>query len=333
MAESDIYNLLALSQRGTDHFLKNDPFYGSAINIAKMPIPEAENNTQAFLGPMLQGLLSGGLANYGKQNAYDKGYEEARANPLLRSLQGYESETRPQGWEPDKGQNDALMQALLGQQAQEMAVQKMKDQADLAKALATQGVAMTPQGTMTAVPGYAEAKAGIEQAVKTAGLNAEMGATGGIPGVPANKQAQAIEEVGIIQKLEKAQKAMDRIYGDVKEAKEAIPFGAIGRTAERLDPAQTDHERKLAAVHTTLVAMAQGILGAEPNARMQERIAELTPSRLDSPKAVEEKAKLAKNFLADLTKPTPTLSTYGVQTEKPKETVQAPDGNEYVFVD
>jgi hypothetical protein len=162
MAESDIYNLLALSQRGTDHFLKNDPFYGSAINIAKMQIPEAETNTQAFLGPMLQGLLSGGLANYGKQNAYDKGYEEARANPLLRSLQGYESAERPQGWEPDKGQNDALMQALLGQQAQEKMLEELKQKADMQRAL---------------LP-YSQFAVDAEGAKKKAVLEAEMGATG-----------------------------------------------------------------------------------------------------------------------------------------------------------
>lgn len=332
---ADIYDILAATQEGSTRYLQESPLFNSAISMAKYQAPAPENNTQAIFGPLLQGLLSGSMAHFGRESAYDKGYTDARANPLLRALEGYQSETRPEGWDPDMAKSDVIQAALLAQQAQEKAIETQKAQAELTKALATQGIALTPEGTMAAVPGFAEAKARVEQATQEAAERGKVGSNNVLPGIPSARQPEAIQEMGIIQKLESSKKAVDEVFGQVKEVKEKKNFGGLGRLGEKLTPYQTDHERKIAAAHTTLVAMAQTILGAEPNAAMQERIAALSPSRGDTPAAVEEKAKLAKQFLESLRKPTPTLDLYGMGQSQGsnQEVTVGPDGQQYVFVD
>jgi len=313
---ADLYDLQAALQGGNAQYLAEDPLYATGINIAKMQMPAAKTNTQAILFPVLQGLLSGGLAGFGKDRAFDKAYTQAQANPWLRSLQGYQEPTRPDNWEPDRAKSDIIMSLLSKKMEDEKAIESAKQQADLQKALTTQGVVLQPDGSVTPLSGYAAAKAGIEQATKEAALRAEMGSSGGVPGVPAGKQSVAAQEIGTKQQLEQSKEAIDQVYSQVADAKAQGMFGRLGRTLEHAIPVETDHERKVAAAQSTLVAMAQKILKAEPNAKMQERIIAMTPSRSDSPEAVLEKAKLAKQFLEGLSETTPTLDIYGVTPNK-----------------
>lgn len=83
---SDLYNALASDVGGTeDQYLSRDPYYTAGRSVANWNM-QPENSSQAVYMPILQGLLSGFLMNYGKSNAKQSAWEDYSSSPMLQSL-------------------------------------------------------------------------------------------------------------------------------------------------------------------------------------------------------------------------------------------------------
>lgn len=177
MASSSILDALMGNYGDTNDYLSQDPFFVSGIGLAKGPIAEPKNNTEAWLLPALQGLGSGLLMGYGRSNANNTAYKEYKSSPLLAALQrtsydvptqkeqglidlhDYTQEEAPEGWTPKIGRGD-LAAALMGQQIQQERAQKgLEGQLSLQKALAEKGMITSPEGKVIPIPGFSEAQA------------------------------------------------------------------------------------------------------------------------------------------------------------------------------
>jgi hypothetical protein len=135
-----IDELLAGQVPTENDLLADNPWYMAGRQIQGMQAPQPQNNTQALLLPMLQGLAGGGLMGYGKGQAYEAGYDQYRNNPLLKAMVGsdtvgadgqaplipYASETMPENWTPKIGKTD-LLQALSAKQIMDEAAAKKAD--------------------------------------------------------------------------------------------------------------------------------------------------------------------------------------------------------------
>lgn len=135
-----IEELLAGQVPTENDLLADNPWYMAGRQIQGMQAPQPQNNTQALLLPMLQGLAGGSLMGYGKGQAYEAGYDQYRNNPLLKAMVGsdtvgadgtaplipYASETMPEGWTPKVGKTD-LLQALSAKQIADDAAAKKAD--------------------------------------------------------------------------------------------------------------------------------------------------------------------------------------------------------------
>lgn len=130
---SSILSLLAGGMGSEEDYLAKDPFFMGGVNLAKQQVAP-RNNTDAFLLPALQGLLSGGLAGFGRGRANEAAYQDLRSNPLLKDmLEGsYASETAPENWSFKQGQSDLLTSMLAGEQkrAQEERAQELQQKFD-----------------------------------------------------------------------------------------------------------------------------------------------------------------------------------------------------------
>lgn len=133
-----IEELLAGQVPTENDLLADNPWYMAGRQIQGIQAPQPQNNTQALLLPMLQGLAGGGLMGYGKGQAYEAGYDQYRNNPLLKAMVSsqpegadlatipYASETMPEGWTPKIGKTD-LLQALSAKQIADEAAAKKAD--------------------------------------------------------------------------------------------------------------------------------------------------------------------------------------------------------------
>lgn len=200
---------------GTDQqYQAQDPFFLAGMNIAKTPLAAPQDNTQALLLPALQGLLSGGLIGYGKDQARQAQYKDYSASPLMQALSSsqnigpvadagtyanelthsYGQETAPAGWTGKIGQSD-LITAL-----------QQKEQADDLKSKVTSSVldSAVKDGSLT--PGQAlDVVSG-----KTPSLQATLGAqaVGENPRLSAQLDAYKITDPGLRASL-RTQDALD----------------------------------------------------------------------------------------------------------------------------
>lgn len=158
---------LLMGNVGTENdYLSQNPFYTSGVNIAKTPLPAPQDNAQAFFMPVLQGLLSGGLAGYGKSQARDSQYQAYSASPLMQALTGSQNVgpvadgnaygndmihsyghtndagdiVAPTGWTPKIGQGDLVMGAQAIQSQLEAASEFQKTKNDTLKTLLAKDV-------------------------------------------------------------------------------------------------------------------------------------------------------------------------------------------------
>ncbi len=69
-------------------YLRDDPFYRSGLGISQIQTAPPRNNTEAFLVPFLQNAVAGGLAGYGRSNAAQSAFTDARTSlaPLLSQV-------------------------------------------------------------------------------------------------------------------------------------------------------------------------------------------------------------------------------------------------------
>lgn len=111
---ANLFDALVGNLGDESHYYSQDPFYMGGAGFAKMQLPQAQTNSQAILGPALQGLLAGSLLGYGQRHAKETAFDEARQNPLLKELYG---QYRPKGTEDLIGpltQEQELSKALAG---------------------------------------------------------------------------------------------------------------------------------------------------------------------------------------------------------------------------
>lgn len=141
--------LLAAQMPSENDVLADNPWYMAGRQIQGMQAPQAQNNTQAFLLPLIQGLAGGGLMGLGKDQAFKSAYDQYSSNPLLKamvapqpgvindeagnpiastisSMSPYGNEAMPEGWTPKVGKAD-LLQALAAKQITDEAAAKKAD--------------------------------------------------------------------------------------------------------------------------------------------------------------------------------------------------------------
>ncbi len=149
-----LYEALIGSYGGQDDYLAEDPWYISGANIARNPLPKATSNSEAMWGPMLQGLLSGTLMGYGKQNAYESAFDAAKKSPLLNAftqnvgpvadptvygkMLTYSGEDMPEGWTPKQAQGDLIFAALTEQNKKEEEQKKDEIKSRIIQSIANQ---------------------------------------------------------------------------------------------------------------------------------------------------------------------------------------------------
>lgn len=144
-SENSLYNSLAGSYGDEDYYRSRDPYFQGGQSVFKWNMPEAQNSTQAFLFPFLQGLMGGALTGYGKKHADQTAYENYSANPWLQELakqeradapfgplteqqakHDYTSGTKPIGWNTKIGQGDLALATLLARSKQEEATKRQE---------------------------------------------------------------------------------------------------------------------------------------------------------------------------------------------------------------
>ena len=162
----DLYEALAGSIRPETDYFQSNPLYISGLGIAQAPLPQARTNAEAILGPLVRGLAGGTLLGFGRNQAYDEAYGDARKNSLLQSLSPYQSSSRPEGWNPRQGQTDAIIEALKQQQEYQKGIEQLKQSVELQKAL-------LPYGPLASQAARDKATAEIQG--KTAGYGGEIG--------------------------------------------------------------------------------------------------------------------------------------------------------------
>lgn len=221
-----LYQLRAANIGSENDYLLQDPWFTGGRSLAQSNWGAgARNDAEAFVLPLLQGILSGSMTGMGRQNARQDMYSDIRsmlagdtnigpvasgseyAKDLLGSaLAGeYASPTMPEGWTGKQGRDD-LLQALIGQaqlQEQEDKKEQMRAQLaaqmeahaaqkeqDIANKLAAEGLRRTATGYELDLS-FAEAEAEKARRIATGKAEGEREGKGGIVELPAPTVAEA----------------------------------------------------------------------------------------------------------------------------------------------
>lgn len=240
----DLYELLAGSLGGEEDYLADNPFYTSGVGIAKMGMPQPRNNTEAILGPALQGLLAGTLLGYGKEGARQAGYQDYKASPFLQSPynasqigpvasgnsfanmlanSSYSADNAPPGWTAKQGKRDLLLSALNFKKAQDEEAEKAKIRADLAKTLAGKGIGITESGELAPLPGFAEASGKIAEAEE----KGKASGKGKLEGLPAEVKADVLSSQPIIRQTLDVAKSIEKSGIDFAKLRLLSNFSAF----------------------------------------------------------------------------------------------------------
>ncbi len=71
-----LYNALAGGLDDQKIYDAQDPIYSSGAALLNSPLPVARTNTEALLGPLIQGLVGGTMAGYGQESAKQAAYND-----------------------------------------------------------------------------------------------------------------------------------------------------------------------------------------------------------------------------------------------------------------
>lgn len=169
-------------------YLSEDPFYMSGARLAQTQLPKPTSNAQAIFGPLLQNLAAGTMMGYGKQSAYQSAFDDVRQSPLMASLTSnigpvanpdqyanmleYSGDVMPNDWTPKRAQGDLILAAIQKQAADEEKLKKLEAQEKLVNTLAQKNL-MLSDGKIVAMPGAAEAVAGLTKAEELAKVEAQ----------------------------------------------------------------------------------------------------------------------------------------------------------------
>jgi hypothetical protein len=351
---ADILSALSGNLGDQDYYQSQDPFYMSGRGMAQMQLPQATSNAQAIFGPALQGLLSGTLMGYGKQQATQQAYDAYRDNPFVRALAAskpenasgfvgplspdqlkgsYSSELAPEGWDAKQGKSDLMLGALAYEKAQKQQEAKEQIKLEIAKKLAGEGLLLGEDSEVSSLPGFADAKANIvgaeTAARKRAEIEAEGGRTSTIPGlegIPKQLESEAIKEKGT---LASKKQALQFIEDKFKDAEKLVGLKAglssVGVPFTDISVPSKEGEALIGLADSVITQIDKAV-GREINSDVRKRMLNLAPKWNDSKKTVQDKSKELQKLVASLYDTTPTLDTYKPSTAKYTESDLAAAG-------
>lgn len=320
----------ALSGGPGEELLRNNPYAGIAANLAKSGPPTAENSTQAFLFPLIQGLATGLASNLSRGYEKDRLFDYYKNNPLIKQLrESKERELADLGLSLDNigpvadgGQYSKLLEAApLAAYLQESAPDNWtveQGKADVLSGLLYRDTEDTLRKQQEELALYAKKKAIDEQAEMGLLGNALAGLTGGtapevggiaaqgaavnpLVGIPKNLQAEAIKEIAL---KANADQQMSFALNEFEKAKQV---GSITAAIPGTNDAAI-----LDGVITNLRTSLQSALGREMNAAEQIRLENSLPDWNDTEEIIETKKQNYADLLrGGMSKATPILSMFG----------------------
>lgn len=316
----DILSLLASEAPSENDYLAQSPLYSSGINLLKAQIPQGRNNLESLLLPLAQGLSGGLMMGYGQKTALDDAFKDYKLNPLTASMY-VNQETRPEGWTPKTAKIDLFSALLEKENEQAKALQTLKNEGDIQKALLSNGFQLTSDG-VAPIKGMAEAKAEAraleEGAIAKAKLNAEM-SQNPFPKIPKTLQDEAIKET---QAIANKENSIGFINSQFEKAKELPSMKAFigGTTASN----------EMEGISQGLKTFIQKYLGREMNGPEQERFLTLLPDWNDTKAQIDSKKARFFDLLNSITPTTPILKAYeGVDVSSVKAPISKPDPSSF----
>jgi len=191
MANNDSL-LLALAQQSGE--VDPSPWTGAGQSILQSQLPRATNNTEAILGPILQGLIGGGMTGYGQAQTNQNAFNAYAQNPIIASLGGgkdigpvasgdeygaslladaYSSGQMPSDWTPKQGKADILSALITKQAIMDDEEAKKAQREKIQAALLPKGMQLDTTGQIVPIAGFSETNALISQAEAEAKNKAE----------------------------------------------------------------------------------------------------------------------------------------------------------------
>lgn len=282
---ASIYDLLAGNVQTEQDYLAQDPYYASGRSILGIQA-RPTNSTEAWLGPILQGLAGGGLMGVGKQNAAQSAFSDAQSSPFLAPLLANEREAStfpdyspnsylapylsgemPENFTPKQARADQIMALLMASNDQESAIEKLKQQGEIQKAL-------LPYSQLAI-----EAK------------RAEQGL------------GDVKKDISTVANKEQSMSFIDEKYNQAKELN-----GTAGALISELG-IPTYKGNALTALGDSVVVQVDKMIGRELNSDVRKRMLTLAPKSYDTDAEIERKKADMKELVSSLAAATPALSS------------------------
>jgi hypothetical protein len=189
----DLFELLANGGDNEATYRAQNPWYQAGGAVFQQQLPAPRSSTEAFLGPILQGLAGGTMLGYGRRQADQAAYEDYRNNPLFEALKGsedpgaqtllrsYQGEEAPEGWTARQGKRDTILAALRQSIAQEERLKNIDAQNDLAKMLLGKDATINEDGKIVPVQSLLDIEAQKTAANEVAKIRGQNEGWGGDP--------------------------------------------------------------------------------------------------------------------------------------------------------
>ncbi len=317
---ADLMSLLMQAVGGENDYLAKDPWYTTGAGLAKAQLPAPQDNAQAFLMPILQGLVSGGMAGYGKKNALEAQFDAYKKSPLMGALTDnmgpvasgdvygkmmtYGQEDAPKGWTPTVGLQDILLGAsgIQAQQEAKAKIQELKDEVQF-----------------KSTPEYLQQVTAEKEAAAK--------------GTAAGEGSKDLKPILLKETAIKAQeKQMEEFAHQEFERAKELTGTMAGIGANTGIP--TKKGEALEALRQGLVSQLDRAVGREHNDKIKAQLLSFTPHWSDSAATIKEKEKNFINFAKSLFDATPVTDALGVtsETSTPSAPEKVVNGVTYVKV-
>lgn len=299
MAPGALYEALASGLGDENYYRSQDPYYMGGRALLGMELPRATNNTEALLGPLLQGLMGGALTSYGKQSANQMAFEDYARSPLLSALysrpegsefgplteaDAFSMSTVPNDWNPRVGKQDLIFEALQRQVADEQAAKS----AELRNKLMLEFSPEMIQLEAAKAGAIEQAKAGV----------------GGLPGIPKAAEGAALKELPVKQKRGEIDGYVNQLFSEA----EKVPwYGALST--------HQSGGTKLGTIQEEILGRTQQLAGHEKSGSALESVKNFVPDWNDSDKEMEIKKEGLKRYWKGLLDATPILDSLSGASE------------------
>lgn len=311
MASTDSALMAALLSNASD--IEPSPWSGAGATILQSQLPRATNNTEAILGPILQGLIGGGLYGYGQGQTNKASFDAFSQNPILQSLGG----SNPNGIGPVASGNEYgadLLAEAYGSGVMPATWTPQQGKADLISALITKN-AIDEDEARKADFRQKVAEAG---AIEEAKLAAKQKFDGGLPGIPKNLEGDVIKEAA---NQATKQQSLDFIDQRFEDAKKLVGGSAAVKSLTGIPTAKGNELEGLA---DSVIVQIDKALGREMNSDVRRRILSLAPKFYDSAAEIDKKKENLKALVSSLSPATPVSESLGLIKQPNKEII--PDG-------